>query len=85
MPAGLPHWLAESQRGVTLQLYLALIAAELLQLATGQRPNRRMLELIQMHQLGWASVEELLAGIGREVARFKRAKSQAVVRKDQRG
>ena len=33
------HWLAESSRGVALQLYLALIAALLLQLYTGQRPN----------------------------------------------
>ena len=40
---GCRHWLAESQRGVTLQLYLALIASVLLQLATGRRPNRRML------------------------------------------
>jgi len=79
---GCRHWLAESQRGVTLQLYLALIAAVLLQLATGQRPNRRMLELIQMHQLGWASVEELLAGLGREVARVKRTQSKAAARKD---
>jgi hypothetical protein len=69
---GCRHWLAESPRGVAIQLYLALIAAVLLQLATGRRPNKRMLELIQMHQLGWATLEELLAGLEREKARARR-------------
>jgi hypothetical protein len=42
-----------------LQLYLALIAAVLLQQATGQRPNKRVMEFIQFYFLGWASAEEL--------------------------
>jgi hypothetical protein len=66
---GCRHWLAESQRGVTIQLYLALIAAVLLQLATGQRPNKRMLELIRLHQMGWATLEELTRGLERELQR----------------
>lgn len=66
---GCRHWLAESQPGVTLQLYLALIAAVLLQLSLGRRPNKRMMELFQMYQLGWASLEELLAGLQRQQAR----------------
>jgi hypothetical protein len=69
---GCRHWLAQSQRGVTVQLYLALIASVLLQLATGRRPNKRMLELIQLHQLGWATLEELLAGLEREQAKAQR-------------
>ena len=63
---GCRHWLAESPTGVTLQLYLALIAAVLFQLYTGRRPNKRMLELFQLHQLGWASTEDLIAGLHRE-------------------
>ena len=66
---GCRHWLAESERGVTIQLYLALIASVLLQLATGRRPDKRMLELIQMYQLGWASLAELEAGVERTAAR----------------
>ena len=62
---GCRHWLAESQSGVTMQLYLALIASVLLPLATGRRPDKRLLELIQMYQLGWASLEELEAGVAR--------------------
>ncbi len=56
---GARHWLAESPPGAALQLYLALIAALLLQLYTGQRPNRRMIELIQFYLLGVASLDEL--------------------------
>ncbi len=48
---GCRHWLAESPEGVAIQVYLALIAALLLQLYTGQRPNRRMMELIQFYLL----------------------------------
>lgn len=63
---GCRHWLAESKEGVTIQLYLALIAAVLFQLHTGLRPNKRMMELFQLHQLGWATTEDLLAGLQRE-------------------
>ena len=65
------HWLAESQQGVTVQLYLALIAALLLQLATGQRPNKRMLELIQLYQMGWATLEELMRELEAEHQRVQ--------------
>ena len=73
---GCRHWLAESQQGVTLQLYLALIAAVLFQLHTGRRPNKRMLELFQLHQLGWASTEDLLRALAREQQREQRRKAK---------
>ena len=38
------HWLAESERGVSLQIYLALIAARLLQRHGDMRPTKRMME-----------------------------------------
>jgi len=60
---GCRHWLAESPRGVALQVYLALIAAQLLLLYTGQRPTKRQMEAIQFYQLGWASAEELVARV----------------------
>lgn len=58
---GCRHWLAESPRGVALQCYLALIAAQLLLLYTGRRPTKRQMEAIQFYLLGWCSVEELIA------------------------
>jgi len=69
---GCRHWLAESAAGVTLQIYLALIAALLLQLYTGQRPNRRMMEMIQFYLLGVASLEELWAAVERERKRAQK-------------
>ncbi|MCB1125667.1 MAG: IS4 family transposase [Verrucomicrobiae bacterium] len=73
---GCRHWLAESPRGVAIELYLALIAALLLQLYTGQRPNRRMMELIQFYLMGVASLEELWAGLERERQRVARQKTR---------
>ena len=66
---GCRHWLAESPQGVAIQIYLALIAALLLQLHTGRAPNRRMMELIQFYLLGVATLDELCAGLEREQAR----------------
>ena len=49
---GCRHWLANSSRGVAIEIYLALIAALLLQLYSGRRPNRRMMENIELYLLG---------------------------------
>ena len=69
---GCRHWLAESPQGVAIEIYLALIAALLLQRYTGQWPNRRMMELIQFYLLGVASLEELERGL--EAERRRRAR-----------
>lgn len=71
------HWLAESQQGVSLQIYLALIGALLLQLHGNVRPSKRMMERLQLYLMGMATLEELSAGIEREMARIqKRAKTK---------
>lgn len=69
------HWLAESQNGVAIQIYLTLIAAQLLLLFSGQRPNKRTLELLQFMAMGWASPEEVLALIQKNQSR-RQKKSQ---------
>jgi hypothetical protein len=56
---GTRHFFAESRQGVAVQIYLALIAGLLLELFTGQRPNKRVMELLQFYFLGWAEAEEL--------------------------
>jgi len=56
---GCRHWLAESQEGVTLQVYCALIASVLLVLWTGRKPAKRQWEALQLYWLGWATLEEL--------------------------
>ena len=67
---GCRHWLAESPRGVAIQIYLALIAALLLQLYLGKRPNKRMMELIQLHQMGIATDDELKTGLEKQLAKL---------------
>ena len=56
---GCRHWMAESQAGVTIQVYCALIASVLLVLWTGRKPTKRQSEALQLYWMGWASVEEL--------------------------
>jgi hypothetical protein len=62
------HFLAESPRGVTIQLYLALIAAVLLQLHLGRRPSLRMWEALQFYFLGIFTQKDLAAAIAQEKA-----------------
>jgi len=57
------HLLAESLQGVTIQIYLAIIATLLLFLAIGHRPTKRQMELIQLFSLGWVSLRELNNGL----------------------
>ena len=58
---GCRHWLAESQRGVSLQVYCALIAALLLLRSSGRRPGKRAMEMIRFYLLGYATLDELSA------------------------
>jgi Transposase DDE domain len=53
------HWLAQSENGATLQLYLAMILGLLLHLQTGRRPSRRQLELLQLYTMGLVGEHEL--------------------------
>lgn len=58
---GCRHLLATSHNGVTIQVYLALIASLLLSLWVGRKPTVRTLEMIQFYFTGWATEEELMA------------------------
>jgi hypothetical protein len=70
------HFFAESREGVAIQLYLALIASLLFQGYTGQRPNKRLMELLQFYQMGWVTEEELLEALEKEAAKRKLAKKR---------
>lgn len=58
---GCRHLLANSQDGVTIQVYLAIIASLLISLWVGRKPTVRTLEMLQFYFTGWATEEELLA------------------------
>ena len=68
------HWFAESREGVLIQIYLCLIKALLLAERTGSKPNKRMMELLQWHQMGALSDEQLAELLAAEEAtRARRA------------
>ena len=53
--------LANSPNGVTIQVYLAIIASLLISLWVGRKPTVRTLEMIQFYFTGWATEDELMA------------------------
>jgi len=62
---GCRHLLALSQQGVTIQVYLAMIASLLITLWAGRKPSVRTMEMIQFYFQGWASEAELRAHLER--------------------
>lgn len=58
---GCRHLLANSRDGVTIQVYLAIIASLLITLWTGRKPTVRTLEMLQFYFMGWATEDELAA------------------------
>ena len=64
MILGCRHWLAESSRGVAIQLYGALIATLLLMLLTKERPTKRQMEAIHLYFVGFATEDELVRELG---------------------
>jgi len=58
---GCRHLLAHSRDGVTIQVYLAIIASLLISLWVGRKPTVRTLEMMQFYFTGWATEAELMA------------------------
>jgi hypothetical protein len=53
------HLVAESENGVRIQVYAALIASLLIVLWTGRKPTKRTFEALQFYFLGWVTEKEL--------------------------
>jgi Transposase DDE domain len=62
---GCRHLLSEGPNGVTIQVYLAVIASLLVSLWTGQKPTKRTFEMLCFYFSGWASEAELLAHLAK--------------------
>jgi hypothetical protein len=60
---GCQHLLSTCRNGVTIQVYLAVIASLLVSLWTGRQPTKRTFEMLCLHFSGWASEAELLRHI----------------------
>jgi hypothetical protein len=57
---GCQHLLSTCRNGVTIQVYLALIASLLIVQWTGHKPTKRTFEMLCHYFKGWASEEELI-------------------------
>ena len=53
------HWVSRSETGLTMQVYVALLASMLLNLWTGARPNKATFQMVCLYFQGWASQQEL--------------------------
>lgn len=62
---GCRHLLSTSPNGVTIQVYVALIASLLISLWTGKKPTKRTFEMLCFYFSGMASLGELMAHIER--------------------
>jgi hypothetical protein len=56
---GCRHLLSQSESGVTLQVYAAIIASMLISLWTGAKPSKRTYEMLCFYLSGWATQIEL--------------------------
>jgi hypothetical protein len=59
------HLLSQSENGVQLQVYMALIASLLVSLWVGRAPTKRTYEMLCHYLSGWASTAEVLTHIDR--------------------
>jgi hypothetical protein len=60
---GCRHLLSEGANGVTIQVYVALIASLIISLWTGHKPGKRTYEMCCFYFSGWASAAEMQAHI----------------------
>lgn len=60
---GCRHLLSTKPDGVTIQIYLAIIACIMILAITGKMPTKRTYEMICFYLLGWADLDELEAHI----------------------
>jgi IS4 transposase len=64
------HLISQSARVIESQMYCALIACLMIQLAAGPlKPNQWTYKLLCLYQQGWASEEEVLAHLQERLAR----------------
>jgi hypothetical protein len=78
---GCRHLISNSENGVTIQLYVALIASLLIVLNTGRKPTKRTLEMLQFYFIGWASLKEVEAHLAHLAAAEQAAAKKAAAAK----
>jgi hypothetical protein len=62
---GCRHLLSQSENGVRIQVYVAIIASLLISLWVGRPPTKRTYEMLCFYLSGWASEAEMIAHLDR--------------------
>ena len=62
---GCRHLISQSENGVRIQVYVAMIASLLISLWVGRAPTKRTYEMLCFYLSGWASEAEVIAHINR--------------------
>lgn len=72
------HLISRSAVGIQIQMYCALIACPLVQLAAGRdvKPNQWTYKLLCLYAQGWASEEEVLEHLQQRAAAAEKTKRQ---------
>jgi len=63
---GCRNLISQSENGVTIQIYMGIIASLLVSIWTGRKPNKALLEMLCFYLMGMADEEELEAAIRRQ-------------------
>lgn len=62
---GLRHLLSQRQQGVEIQVYCCVIACMLINLQTGRKPDKAMIQMLGFYLLGLASEQEVVEHLNR--------------------
>jgi hypothetical protein len=74
---GLRHLLSQRQEGLDIQVYCAVIVCLLINLITGAKPNKAMVNMVGFHLLGLASEQELLDFLNKPDAKGVKLRAKA--------
>lgn len=62
---GCRHLLSTKREGIEIQVCAAIICCMLLNILTGRKPDKWMLNLMSLYPSGWASEQDVLAELSR--------------------
>jgi hypothetical protein len=74
---GCRHLISQRRNGVEIQIYCAMIACMLLNLYTGLKPSKAVMEVLMWHMLGFADEQE----VQRQIEKSRREQEKARAKK----
>ena len=74
---GMRHLLSRRPQGVDIQVHCAVIACLLINLQTGRKPDKRMMETISWYLMGWMDEQQALEELSRPDNRGVKLRAKA--------